>query len=364
MNKPFKKVGIPFFDNEENRVFIIPDDVERLKQDGIEVLIVASTGSKSNYTNKEYKDAGANIILNNKDLLGSDIIISPYISDKDFLKNINKANFATFFDEKTKLKENDVKNVNNWINLSKVQKNNKSLFKESQEHLAGQFLFYSIQGNQVLNSGILFSKIPGIEIPKIVIVGNSYLSNGFMKEVLKSGCELTFISDQYEDLININLAHSNVNTLMFTEHDFVKKIKEADIVLCSGIKSKIIRQSDINNMKKSSLFIDADKYSDYIDIKREKNFYIHNNIKHYIPDFNALNQSILKSSSIHLSIYMTDFLLNLNQYKLDYIVKNGQINDLYKTKEIKVEDKDIEKLLNNTQDEELSWLDIEDQKDY
>lgn len=364
MNMKFKKVAMPFFDNDENRVFIIPDDVERLSEKGIEVSLIASIGSKSNYTNKDYKEAGANILLDNNELNNVDLIITPYINSKDYLKLPKDINIATFFDDKNKIKEGTFKNINNWINISKVKKDNKNIFKESQEFLAGQFLFYSIQGNQVLNSGILFSKIPGIEIPKIVIIGDSFLSKGFMKEVLKSGCELTFISDEYEDLLEINNDYSSVNTLVFKEYDFVKKIKEADIVVCSGIKSKTIRQSDINNMKKNSLFIDANKNSSFIDIKREKNFYIYNNIKHYIPDINMLHQSILKSSSIHLSTYMTDFLLNIERYQLEYIIKDKTIMESYKSKEMKVVDKDIENLLKNKDEEELSWLDIEGEKDY
>ena len=232
--------------------------------------------------------------------------------------------------------------------------------------MAGQFLFYLIQGNQSLNSGILFSKISGIEPPKIVVIGDSFFCKGFLKEVLKSDCEITYLNNNYESL---DLFHGEygirVNTLFFNSENFIRKIKEADIVICSGIDNEIIRQSDINNMKKNSLFIDADFSMNLIDIKREKNFFIHNNIKHYIANSTNLNQSILKTSSLCLSIIITDFLLKDDFCTFKYVYEGSVLSKKYKSTEILLDKNNLEKLLNeDNEDSDISWLDIEDNKDY
>lgn len=364
MNKIFKNIGIPFWENEDSRTFIIPDDVRRLKDRDINVSVVASAGSKSGYSNKDYKDAGATVVLNNVDLSNCDLLVHPSKTILSLGKEFKNINIASFLSKNTKFSESEVKNIGTWMNISEINKDDHLVFKESQDYLAGQYLFYLIQGNQFLNSGILFSKIPGIEIPKIVVVGDSFITHGFIQEVLKSGCELTFIHDDYSVLQFMNSRYKNINTILFSEHDFIKKIKESDIVLCAGIKNKTIRQSHINNMKKNALFIDAHEFENAIDIKRDKNFYIYNNIKHYIVDGSTLNQSILKSSSIHLSIIFTDFILNSNLYTIENIVSNNKLNDKYKKPSAEVENKDIERLLKSQNNEELSWLDIEDQKDF
>lgn len=362
----YRKIGVPLLDNEDNRVLLIPDDIKHLIKKGFSISITASAGLKAGYTNKEYKDAGANIVLDNIDLKNTDLLLMPSHKKFDF-KVFENINICSILDENEKFLSRDNKSINNWFNLLSLKNDDFSVISDKQNFLAGQFLFYLIQGNQILNSGILFSKISGLEIPKIVIVGDSAFSQGFLKESLKSDCEITYIENDHSVLKVLNDKYSfRINTIFYTSSNFVKKIKEADIVICSGIKGEIIRQSDINDMKRNTLFIDSDFSRQLVDVKRDKNFYIYNHIKHYIANSNSLNQSILKTSSIYLSAIITDFLLNFNNYHFKYILKDGLLNEEYKKPEIAATSISLEQLLENEDDNEgdLSWLDINDDKDY
>jgi len=362
----YKKIGIPLLDNNDNRVLLIPEDIKHLTKNGFSVCVTASAGLKAGYSNKLYQDAGARIVLENSNLNECEILLMPSVKKVDFFKEFDKTNIISIVGDDNKFKENEYKNIINWIDLLTFKKNNILIAKEKQDFLAGQFLFYLIQGNQSLNSGILFSKISGIEPPKIVVIGDSFFCKGFLKEVLKSDCEITYLNNNYESL---DLFHGEygirVNTLFFNSENFIRKIKEADIVICSGIDNEIIRQSDINNMKKNSLFIDADFSMNLIDIKREKNFFIHNNIKHYIANSTNLNQSILKTSSLCLSIIITDFLLKDDFCTFKYVYEGSVLSKKYKSTEILLDKNNLEKLLNeDNEDSDISWLDIEDNKDY
>lgn len=57
------KVGIPIeISSDEQRVAATPKTVNRLLKQGFKVYIQKGAGQKSQYSNKEYEEAGANLL--------------------------------------------------------------------------------------------------------------------------------------------------------------------------------------------------------------------------------------------------------------------------------------------------------------
>lgn len=71
------KVGIPVeISKNELRVAATPKTVKRLQKQGFEVFIQSGAGSKANYSDEEFKEAGANIVASAKEIYGnSDIVL-------------------------------------------------------------------------------------------------------------------------------------------------------------------------------------------------------------------------------------------------------------------------------------------------
>ncbi len=71
------KIGIPKEIKEnETRVSLVPQSVKKVTQKGLEVVVESNAGLLSNFTDKEYEDAGAGIVHDIKSLyLSSDLII-------------------------------------------------------------------------------------------------------------------------------------------------------------------------------------------------------------------------------------------------------------------------------------------------
>ncbi len=60
----------------EKRVALVPDAVAKLTAEKIEVIVESGAGDNANYLDSQYKDAGADIVPNSKDLLGSaDVVL-------------------------------------------------------------------------------------------------------------------------------------------------------------------------------------------------------------------------------------------------------------------------------------------------
>jgi alanine dehydrogenase len=69
-------IGIPKeISYQENRVALIPESVELLVNNGHEVLIETKAGSKSNFTDKDYSEAGAQICYDTSEIFKCHIIL-------------------------------------------------------------------------------------------------------------------------------------------------------------------------------------------------------------------------------------------------------------------------------------------------
>lgn len=85
------KVGIPIeISSDEQRVAATPKTVNRLLKQGFKVYIQKGAGQKSQYSNKEYEEAGANLLLHAEDIYSqTDIVLKvqpPTFEEVDQMK--------------------------------------------------------------------------------------------------------------------------------------------------------------------------------------------------------------------------------------------------------------------------------------
>jgi alanine dehydrogenase len=59
-------IGIPKEDDSDNRVALVPDDVSVLVANGHRVLIETNAGKNANFSDKEYSEAGGEIVFDKK----------------------------------------------------------------------------------------------------------------------------------------------------------------------------------------------------------------------------------------------------------------------------------------------------------
>ena len=88
----------------ENRVAIVPNSVKKLMKKGLEVFIQKGAGEKSNYSDSEYLDAGANI-CSRVDALSCEIIMSiRMLESSELRKGMNLVCVADPFRHPEKIK--------------------------------------------------------------------------------------------------------------------------------------------------------------------------------------------------------------------------------------------------------------------
>lgn len=70
------KVGIPKeIEPKEYRVAATPKTVKRLIKQGFEVMVQKDAGLKANFSNKEFKEAGASLVPSEKEIYNSDVVL-------------------------------------------------------------------------------------------------------------------------------------------------------------------------------------------------------------------------------------------------------------------------------------------------
>ena len=78
---------------QENRVALVPDSVGLLVNNGHRVLIESNSGEAANFTDKDYSEAGAEIVYESKEVYKANIIIKvapPTLAEIELLNAVQK----------------------------------------------------------------------------------------------------------------------------------------------------------------------------------------------------------------------------------------------------------------------------------
>ena len=81
---------------QENRVALVPDSVGLLVNNGHRVIIESNAGEAANFTDKDYSEAGAEIVSESKEVYKANIIIKvapPTLSEIELLNNNYCSNY-------------------------------------------------------------------------------------------------------------------------------------------------------------------------------------------------------------------------------------------------------------------------------
>ena len=80
-------IGIPKETSfQENRISLSPDSVSLLTHNGHKIIIENNAGDGANFSDKEYSDAGAEIVFSKEEVYESDVIVKIEPPTKQELK--------------------------------------------------------------------------------------------------------------------------------------------------------------------------------------------------------------------------------------------------------------------------------------
>lgn len=262
-------IGVPKeIKEQEQRVALLPSAVAQLTKRSHTVLVEKNAGFGSGYSDKEYKNAGAEIIDLAKDVwAGADLIVKvkePLPAEFALLgKGQILFTYLHLAASKT-LTEALLKSGVIGIAYETIQVNNRLPLLEPMSEVAGRMSV--VMGANYLakhngGSGVLLGGVPGVLPGRVVVVGGGTSGVNALRMAKGLGADVTILDIDVERLRFLDIAMENLHTLYSSEANLNHLMPETDLligaVLLPGAKApKLITRAMLRQMKPGSVFVD------------------------------------------------------------------------------------------------------------
>ncbi len=319
---------------QEYRVALTPQAVSVLVQHGHKVLVEKSAGLGSGITDQEFKNAGARIARNEKELfkksklivkvkepipgeyslIKENHIIFSYLhiaADKKLVQALKKSKCRAIAFETVELPDGSLPLL---IPMSRIA-----------GRLSVQVGVHFLQKSKG-GKGVLLSGAAGVRNGKVTVIGGGTVGYNAVLSALGLGADVTVIDikqgvlEYYYDRFE-----GKVRTLPSYPEVIEKELKDSDLVvgavLVTGAKApKVITKKMISNMEKGSLFVDvAIDQGGCSETSRPTNHdspvYKVNDVLHYcVTNMPSL---VSKTSTYSLSNVILPYVLQVADGKID-----------------------------------------------
>lgn len=336
------RIGIPSdMDKVEYRVPLTPQAVELLVSYGHEILIEKEAGKSANYTDEEYRNAGALVMDNRKDIFECDIIlrVSPFDETEiDQLKGhqaliSNLQINAHCQGSVTKLMQKKVINIA--YEYLEDEDGNKPVMQLMSQIsgstsiiLANEYMSKSRNGK-----GVLLGSVTGISPAELVILGSGTAAEYAARAALGLGAIVKVFDDNIGSLRNLeDKLPQRIFTSVFYPKVVKKALKSADAVLGAmpvGMPPSFrISEDMVKKMKPGSVIIDLNvsqggcfETSRCTDLSNPA-FVEHGVIHYCVPNVPAI---VARTSSIALSNILIPIFIAIGEIGgIDNYIKNSK----------------------------------------
>ncbi|MBU8684113.1 alanine dehydrogenase [Bacillus haynesii] len=264
-------IGIPKeIKNNENRVAITPAGVVALKKSGHQVLIEQGAGLGSGFEDADYKAAGAEILVEAKDVWGkADMVMKvkePISSEYGYFRKGLVLFTYLHLAAEPKLAKALVDSGVTAIAYETVEVNRTLPLLTPMSEVAGRMA--SQIGAQFLEKskggkGILLSGVPGVKRGKVTIIGGGVVGTNAAKIAVGLGADVTLIDLSAERLRQLDDQFGkDIQTLMSNPLNIAEAVKDSDLVigavLIPGAKApKLVTEEMIQSMSPGSVVVDV-----------------------------------------------------------------------------------------------------------
>ncbi len=264
-------IGIPKeIKNNENRVAITPAGVVALKKSGHQVLIEQGAGLGSGFEDADYKAAGADILVEAKDVWGkADMVMKvkePISSEYGYFRKGLVLFTYLHLAAEPKLAKALVDSGVTAIAYETVEVNRTLPLLTPMSEVAGRMA--SQIGAQFLEKskggkGILLSGVPGVKRGKVTIIGGGVVGTNAAKIAVGLGADVTLIDLSAERLRQLDDQFGkDIQTLMSNPLNIAEAVKDSDLVigavLIPGAKApKLVTEEMIQSMSPGSVVVDV-----------------------------------------------------------------------------------------------------------
>ncbi len=256
---------------EENRVCMTPAGVEIMLQNGHTVLVEKNAGKGSGFSNKDYLEAGAEIVDRPADIFKRAKMVmhvkEPLPSEYDLIRKDQIIFTYLHLAAAEELTHVLIKSGSVAIAYETIQKADGSLpLLTPMSEVAGRMAIQ--QGAKYLEMaqgghGILLGGVPGVDPGTVVIIGGGVVGINAAKMACGLGAKVYILDMNLERLRYLSdVMPSNCFLLMSKPSTIRRLVKEADVVvgavLIPGAKApRLVTREMLKTMKKGAVLVDV-----------------------------------------------------------------------------------------------------------
>lgn len=324
-NKLF--IGIPKETTlQENRVALVPASVAALIAHGHRVVVETKAGEKSNYSDHDFSEVGADIAYSTEQVYKAEIIMKvapPTIEETEFLRP-NQILFSPLHlpiitaEYLQRLKQKRVIS----LALEYIQDENGSFpVVRIMSEMAGLNAILTaaeLLTNSAGGKGVLLGGISGVPSAKVVILGAGVVAEFATRTALGLGADIRIFDNDIYKLMRIqkNIGHP-LNTSSLNPIQLEKELLTADVTIgamhsATGRTPIIVSEEIISKMKTGSVIIDVSIdqggcfATSQVTSHQKPTFVKHGVIHYCVPN---IASRVARTASIATSNILTPLLL-------------------------------------------------------
>ncbi len=266
------KIGIPKESSfQENRIALTPDAVSLLVHNGHTIVIEHNAGLGANFTDKEYSDAGAEIVFSIEEIYNTDIIVKIEPPTKTELKLLKKGQqLISAIQLQTRNKEyfqellkKDITSIA--IEQIKDDEGKLTLLRSMSEIAGNTSLLIAAEYLSNVNSGkgLMLGSITGIHPTDVVVIGAGTVGEFASRTALGLGCNVRVFDSSLSKLRRLQqLTSRSISTSVIQPKSLSKALKRADVVIGAirsgdGRTPCVVSEGMVEGMKDGSVIIDV-----------------------------------------------------------------------------------------------------------
>ncbi len=326
----------------ENRVALVPNSIRSLIGHEHTILVESGAGTKSNFTDFHYSEAGAQVSNSRKKIFGSDIIVKitpPTIEELDYLKPgqtlITPLHLPYITEEYVKKL---LKKKVNAIAMEYLQAEDGSYpIVRIMSEIAGMSIIHTaaeLLGVQNNGRGVLLGGVSGVPPSKVLILGAGVVGEFATKAALGLGASVRIFDNEISKLMRIQArVGQSLHTSTFNPVYLAYQLTSADVVIGaihsdSGRTPIYVTEEMVQKMKPGAVIIDVSiDQGGCIETSRmttlDKPTFIKHDVVHYcVPN---IPSKVPRTASVAISNIITGILIKMcNANSFDGLLYNDK----------------------------------------
>lgn len=323
-------IGIPKETHfEEKRICLTPNAVEALTSNGHRIVVESGAGDGTNFTDKDYSEAGAKISYNPDDVFACNIILKIEPPSLDEIKMINPQSVLfSAMQIKTQSKEYFKALAEKRITAIAFDYIQDShgiypLVKSLSEiaGIASVLIAAEIMNNNNIGNGLLLGNIGGVPPSKVVIIGAGTVAEFAAKSAQGLGAYVEVFDNSLTKLRNLqHRLQFPIATSTIQPKNLLKSLMDCDVAI-GALRGEtrtpvVVSESMVEQMKDGAVIIDVS--IDNGGCFETSEITTHSNstlVKHGVIHYCVPNipSRYARTASVSISNIFTPYLLNIGE---------------------------------------------------